>query len=157
MHPYLLQCLCNKVFDFATKTRSKNISATIVADCAIKLAQDNEHFANLWDYAGQGPTTGRFRRQLVLMLYSKSNRQDESISFGSLHEQLTQMGVTVFEEALEIDLDYLRELELIEYSGQIDGGEYRLAIPLMAVWIAQQKDMNVLLSHARTEAEEENV
>jgi len=157
MHPYLLQCLCNKVFDFAIKTRSKNISATVVDDCAIKLAQDNEHFANLWDYAGLGPATGRCRRQLVLMLYTRSNRQDESISFGSLHEQLTQMGVTVFEEALEIDLDYLRELELIEYSGQIDGGEYKLAIPLMAVWIAQQKDMNVVLSHARTEAEEENV
>ncbi|HHX7973618.1 TPA: hypothetical protein ACVNQ8_005128, partial [Escherichia coli] len=63
----------------------------------------------------------------------------------------------VHEDALDTDLAYLRELELIDYSGQLDGGEYRLAIPLMAEWIAQQQDINVVLSHARTEAEEENV
>lgn len=157
MHPYLLQCLCNKVFDFAIETRSKNITASFIDNCAKELARDNEHFATLWDYAGQGPATGHYRRQLVLMLCTQSYRNSESLSFGSLQELLTQNGVDMHEEALDKDLAYLRELELINYSGQLDGGEYRLAIPLMAEWIAQQQDINVVLSHARTEAEEENV
>ncbi|ADY81789.1 type I restriction-modification system methyltransferase subunit [Acinetobacter pittii PHEA-2] len=157
MHPYLLQCLCNKVFDFAIETRSKNITASFIDNCAKELARDNEHFATLWDYAGQGPATGHYRRQLVLMLCTQSYRNNESLSFGSLQELLIQNGVDMHEEALDKDLAYLRELELIDYSGQLDGGEYRLAIPLMAEWIAQQQDINVVLSHARTEAEEENV
>ncbi len=157
MHPYLLQCLCNKVFDFSIETRSKNITASFIDSCAKELARDNEHFATLWDYAGQGPATGYYRRQLVLMLCTQSSRNNEPLSFGSLQELLTQNGVDVHEDALDTDLAYLRELELIDYSGQLDGGEYRLAIPLMAEWIAQQQDINVVLSHARTEAEEENV
>ena len=35
-------------------------------------------------------------------------------------------------------------------------GMRHLAIPLMADWIEQQKDADVVASRARTEAEEEN-
>ena len=62
----------------------------------------------------------------------------------------------VNDEALDADLSYLRELELIEFSGEIGDGEYRLAIPLMTDWIEQQHDADVVASRARTEAEEEN-
>jgi type I restriction enzyme M protein len=154
--PYLMQCLCNQVFDYAVQTKSRSITLGVVNDVAIGLVRDNEHFASLWDYAGGGPETGRRRRQLILLFCALSFKQSTHISFGTLHEQLAQAGVDVGDEALDADLAYLRELELVDLSGEIGDGHYRLAIPLMADWIEQQQDANIVTSRARTEAEEEN-
>lgn len=156
-HPYLMQCLCNRVFDYAVQTKSRSITASVVNDAARGLVRDNEHFASLWDYAARGPEAGRQRRQLILLLCALSFKQGTHIGFGTLREQLAQFGVDVADEPLAADLSYLRELELIEFSGEIGDGEYRLAIPLMADWIEQQQDADVVTSRARTEAEEENV
>jgi type I restriction enzyme M protein len=155
-HPYLMQCLCNRVFDYAVQTKSRSITASVVNDAAHGLVRDNEHFASLWDYAALGPETGRHRRQLILLLCALSFKQGTHIGFGTLHEQLAQVGVDVEDELLDADLSYLRELELIEFLGEIGEGEYRLSIPLMADWIEQQQDADVVASRARTEAEEEN-
>lgn len=155
-HPYLMQCLCNRVFDYAVQTRSRSITASVVNDAALGLVRDNEHFASLWDYAALGPDTGRHRRQLILLQCALSFKQGTHIGFGTLQEQLAQDGVDVDDEPLDADLSYLRELELIEFSGEIGDGQYRLAIPLMADWIEQQQDADVVSSRARTEAEEEN-
>lgn len=154
--PYLMQCLCNRVFDYAVQTKSRSITANVVNNAAHGLVRDNEHFASLWDYARLGPQTGRYRRQLILLLCAQSFKQGTHTGFGTLHEQLAQVGVDVEDEPLDADLSYLRELELIDFSGEIGDGEYRLAIPLMADWIEQQQDADVVFSRARTEAEEEN-
>lgn len=155
--PYLMQCLCNRVFDYAVQTKSRSITASVVNDAAHSLVRDNEHFASLWDYAALGPEAGRHRRQLILLRCALSFKQGTHVGFGTLHEQLAQAGVDVEDGPLDVDLSYLRELELIEFSGEIGDGEYRLAIPLMADWIEQQQDADVVSSRARTEAEEENV
>ena len=155
-HPYLLQCLCNRVFDHAVQTKSRSITASAVNAAASALVRDNEHFASLWDYAALGPAIGRQRRQLILLLCARSFKQSTHTAFGTLQEQLAQAGVDTADEALDADLAYLRELELIDYSGEIGDGEYRLAIPLMADWIEQQQDAEVVASRARSEAEEEN-
>ena len=120
------------------------------------LVRDFEHFASLWDYAGQGPEAGRCRRQMILVLCALSFKQGTHIGFGTLQEQLAQAGVDVSDEVLDADVTYLRELELLDFSGVIGVGEYHLAIPLMAAWIEQQQDADVVASRARTEAEEEN-
>lgn len=155
-HPYLMQCLCNRVFDYAVQTKSRSITESVVTDAAQRLVRDNEHFASLWDYAGQGPELGRYRRQLIMLLCARSLKQNTLIGFGTLQEQLLQRGVDVTEEALDVDLTYLRELELVEFSGETGDGVYQLAIPLMADWIEQQQDGDVVASRARAEAEEEN-
>ncbi len=155
-HPYLMQCLCNRVFDYAVQTKSRSITASVVSDAALALVRDNEHFASLWDYAALGPETGRHRRQLILLLCALSFKHETHIGFGTLQEQLAQEGVDVDDEALDADVIYLRELELIEFSGEIGDGEYRLTIPLMADWIEQQQDAVVVANRARTEAEEEH-
>lgn len=154
--PYLMQCVCNRVFDYAVQTKARSITLGAVNEVAASLVRDNEHFASLWDYAGLGPETGRNRRQLILLLCALSFKRGTHISFGTLHEQLAQSGVDVDEESLATDLAYLRELELIDLSGEIGDGHYRLAIPLMADWIEQQQDDAVVTSRARTEAEEGN-
>lgn len=155
-HPYLMQCLCNRIFDYAVQTRSRSITASVVSDAALGLVRDNEHFASLWDYAGLGPKTGRHRRQLILLQCAQNFKRETHVGFGTLQEQLAQVGVDVADEALDADLTYLRELELIDLSGEIGDGEYRLTIPLMADWIEQQQDADVVASRARTEAEQEN-
>lgn len=155
-HPYLMQCLCNRVFDYAVQTKSRSITVNVINDAALGLVRDNEHFASLWDYAALGPDSGRHRRQLILMHCAMSLKQGTHIGFGTLHEQLAQVGVDVDDESLDADLTYLRELELVELSGEIGDGQYRLVIPLMANWIEQQQDADVVGSRARTEAEEEN-
>jgi type I restriction enzyme M protein len=153
--PYLMQCLCNRVFDYAVQTKSRSITMSIVNDAASALVRDNEHFASLWDYASLGAKTGQRRRQLILLMFAQSLRQGEQISFGTLGTQLAQAGVDVDDEALDADLAYLRELELIEFSGELGEGKYRLAIPLMADWSVQQQDANVVVSRAIAEAAEE--
>jgi type I restriction enzyme M protein len=154
--PYLVQCLCNRVFEYAAKTKSRSITLSAVNDAATGLVRDNEHFATLWDYTAAGPKTGRRRRHLILLLCALSFKQGTQISFGTLHEQLAQAGVNVEDEALDTDLAYLRELELVDLSGEIGGNYYRLAIPLMADWIVRQQDAAVAASRARSESEEEN-
>ena len=154
--PYLLQCLCNRIFDYAVETKLHNITLSVVESAARTLVRDNEHFASLWDYAAQGPKSGRWRRQLVLLLCTRSFKEGSNVSFGTLQEWLTQSGVEADDESLAEDLSYLRELELIELSGELGDGSYRLAIPLMADWISQQQDAHVVTNRARAEAEEEN-
>lgn len=153
-HPYLLQCLCNRIFDYAVQTKNRSITVSVVNNAAHELVRDNEHFASLWDYAGLGPIGGRYRRQLILCLCALSFKQGAHVSFGTLGEQLAQGGVDVENEALDADLAYLRELELVEFIGELGDGEYRLAIPLMADWIEQQQDADVVASRARTEVED---
>ncbi|WP_163596007.1 hypothetical protein, partial [Klebsiella variicola] len=85
------------------------------------------------------------------------NKAREHLNFTSLQELLIQSGIEITDEALDIDLTYLRELELIEFSGDLYDSEYALTIPLMADWIEQHQDADVIVSQARTESEEENV
>jgi type I restriction enzyme M protein len=155
-HPYLMQCLCNRVYDYAVQTKSRSITLSVVNDTAQSLVRDNEHFASLWDYAANRPTPGGHRRQFILSLFARSFKQGTHFGFGTLREQLAQVGVMTEDDPLDADLVYLRELELIEFTGGIGDSEYRLSVPLMADWIEQQKDVDVVASHARSETEEED-
>jgi type I restriction enzyme M protein len=154
--PYLMQCLCNRIFDYAVQSKNRSITVSVVNDAAQLLVRDNEHFASLWDYASLGPETGRHRRQQILLICARGFKQSFQIRFGTMLEQLAQLGIHVEDSLLDIDLSYLRELELIDFAGEIGEGEYRLAIPLMSDWIEQQQDADVVASRARNESEQEN-
>lgn len=154
--PFLIQCLCNRVFEYATKSKARSITLDLVNEVAADLVRDNEHFASLWDYAAKGPMTGRCRRQLILLMCAQGFKVGSLVSFATLHEQLAQAGVEVGDESMDVDMAYLRELELIDLIGEIGDGRYRLAIPLMGDWIEQQQDAEVVTRRARVEAEEEN-
>ncbi len=154
--PYLIQCLCNRIFDFASQAKTRSVTLAVVEDAATALVRDNEHFASLWDYAARGPKTGGCRRQLILLQCALALKRGAHLSFGTLREQLAQVGAEAEEADLDVDLAYLRELDLVEFSGEIGDGQYGLAIPLMAQWIEQQQDADVVTSRARAEAEEEH-
>lgn len=155
--PYLIQCLCNRIYDFASQAKTRSVTLAVVEDASTALVRDNEHFASLWDYAARGPKTGGCRRQLILLHCALALKRDAHLGFGTLREQIAQVGVETETLDLDADLAYLRELDLVELSGQIGDGQYGLAIPLMAQWIEQQQDADVVTSRARAEAEEEHV
>lgn len=49
--PFLIQSLCNRVFDIAAETGVRVITADVVETAAAAMVENNEHFATLWDYA----------------------------------------------------------------------------------------------------------
>jgi type I restriction enzyme M protein len=154
--PYLLQCLCNRIFDFAAATKSRVVTVDSVNEAASALVKDNEHFASLWDYAAQGIPTGRCRRQYLLSVLADAFKRSVDMDFGGLHETILQQGVEIGDEPLAADLEYLRELDLISLTTDRGSARYRLAIPLMADWIDQQQDEEVVRRRAIAETEEED-
>ncbi|ODA32136.1 N-6 DNA methylase [Planctopirus hydrillae] len=146
--PYLLQCLCNRVFDIAARTGVRSISLDHVNDAAAALVEDNEHFASLWDY-----TEFDRRRFLLYLLHREANGPDP-MRLGVIEAKLEEAGVELREEIVISDLEYLRELELVNLHGESSGAHYTLTIPMMGQWLDSQQDYEVLRSRARAEAED---
>lgn len=146
--PFLLQSLCNRVFDMVAQLKIRSITLEVIEEAATLLADDNEHFRSLWSYAETDC------RRFILGLIHKESSGPDPLRFGFLLELLSTHGVVVDEEALSGDLEFLRELELIDLVGESGSGHYTLAIPLMGRWIGRQHDFEVLRNKARIETEE---
>jgi len=146
--PYLLQCLCNRIFDMAAQLKTRSVTLDIVSQAGDALVEDNEHFASLWDYARTD------RRRFILTLCHKEAFGPDSLQLGVIQEHLLTHGIEVDDETLIADLEFLRDLELIELVGNVSGGHYTLAIPLMGIWIEKQQDFAAVLSKARLETED---
>jgi type I restriction enzyme M protein len=148
--PYLLQCLCNRIFDMAAKLKTRSVTLDLVEQSGDLLAENNEHFASLWDYARLD------RRRFILGLIHKEAVGPDQLRFGVLLELLSRHGLEISDESLIVDLEFLRELELIDLVGKSGSGYYVLSIPLMGRWIDSQHDFAVLQKKARMETEDYN-
>jgi type I restriction enzyme M protein len=146
--PYLLQCLCNRVFDIAAQLKIRSVTLDLVDQASKALVEDNEHFANLWDYAASN------RRRFILALCHKEATGPDPLRLGVMQERLLGYGIQVNDETLIADLEFLRELELIELVEDVGGGHYALSIPLMGTWVKDQQDFAVVLRKARLETED---
>ncbi|MEO5332956.1 MAG: N-6 DNA methylase [Magnetococcus sp. YQC-5] len=145
--PYLLQCLCNRIFDLAAQLKTRSITLDLVNQAADAMVEDNEHFASLWGYARTD------RRRFLMALCEKASA--DKLLLGVLQEQLVGYGIEVTDDMLIEDLEFLRELELIELVGEANAGHYQLAIPLMGTWIHRQQDFAALQTKARSETEDQ--
>ena len=148
--PYLLQCLCNRVFDMSAQLKTRSVTLDLVDQAGNALVEDNEHFASLWDYAQSD------RRRFILALCHKEIDSPDLLRLGVIQERLFSHGIEVSDETLIADLEFLRELELIELVGEASGGHYVLAIPLMGTWIEKQQDFAAVKSKARLETEDQH-
>jgi type I restriction enzyme M protein len=148
--PFLLQCLCNRVFDMAAQLKTRSITGDIVDRAASALIEDNEHFASLWDYAGSA------RRRLLMAMCHRQADGPDLMRLGVIQERLSADGIEVADEDVIADLDYLRELELIELVGESSAGHYELAIPLMGIWVDKQRDVDAVVVGARMESENDD-
>ncbi len=141
--PYLLQCLCNQIFDSAIQSNRISINYNAVKDAADKLIANNEHFSSLWDY------TGTDLNKIMLCLFNKENSK---LSFSEIEELLLKYGIEVREELLIDNLAFLRELELVNFDNSHDESHYKLTIPLMGLWIDSEIDFSVIEKSARRES-----
>ena len=146
-HPFLIQSLCNRVFEQAASGCTPTITLDTVERAAVDMVRDNEHFQTLWDYAESA------RRRLILALCDRLSEGPDAVSLDLLDLKLRENGVPVhrFSE-LSDDIAELRELELLEFDDSYRGGTYRLSVPLMAKWLQRNVDFEDVVKRARQDA-----
>ena len=143
--PFLIQSLCNRVFEQAAAPEgTRTITLDIVEQAATEMVKDNEHFRTLWDYAGTE------RRRLILALCDSLAETATTADLNLLNVKLHEFGVRLRREGdLTDDITELLELELIDLKDSGRGRTYRLSVPLMARWLRLHVDINDLAVRAR--------
>ena len=133
--PFLVQSLCNRVFENATRKDNRTITINVVDEAARDLVEDNEHFQTLWGYAKTD------RRRMLLALCHRLSEGPDPVTFGLIEAKLDEYRVSFpGPDALGEDIEFLRELELLELVPGAGRSDYRLGIPLMANWIRRHTD-----------------
>lgn len=145
--PFLIQYLCNRIFELAAHERTRSIGRNLVLEAAHSFVRDNEHFASLWDYAQT------YRRRFIIAVCHKCSDGPDPVTFGFLQERLAIEHVELKDAELDHDLKFLQELELLDFDGAKAGGIYRLTVPLMGQWLDQQQDYYALRANAIHEQE----
>ena len=148
-HPFLIQSLCNRVFEQAAATGASTVTVDAVQQAATEMVRDNEHFRTLWDY------TGNARRGLLLALCDRLQDKPDAVNLDLFEVELRKHGVPLRRvRDLADDVTELRELELLDFDESYRRGTYRLAVPLMAHWLRMNVDFDDLVVRAREEAME---
>ena len=143
-HPFLIQSLCNRVFEQAASRNVRTITVGIVERAATEMVEDNEHFRTLWDYAG------RTRRRLLLAFCDRLAEGPDPVNLDLLEVTLRENRVPFLGVSdLADDIRELREIELIDLDERDRRPAYRLAVPLMAKWLRSNVDFEDLLVRAR--------
>lgn len=147
--PFLIQSLCNRIFEHIARSNERTVKEGTVNTAAQEMVEDNEHFRTLWDYAATE------RRRLVLALCQQLEGGPDPITLSLLEEKLTENRIALpRRDSLGNDLEFLRELELLELQGTARGSAYRLSVPLMADWIQRNIDFENQCQQAVQESEE---
>ena len=148
-HPFLVQSLCNRVFEQVASGGAPTITVDTVERAATEMVRDNEHFRTLWDYAGSA------RRRLLLALCDRFAEGPDAVNLDLLEMKLRENAVSVRRlSELGDDIAELRELELLNFDDAYRAGTYRLSVPLMANWLRMHMDFADLVVRARQEAPE---
>ena len=150
--PFLIQSLCNRIFERAVLTEERTVTVGAAESCAEDMTKDNEHFHTLWGYARTD------RRRFILVLCRKFEDGPDPITLSLLEMKLEESGVAIPRgESLGDDLEFLRELELLELQDSPRGSAYMLAVPLMANWIGHNVDFEHQRRQAVREREESDI
>jgi type I restriction enzyme M protein len=144
--PYLLQCLSECIFRAAKSSGVRSITIDHVNDAAFEVLK-NRHFNDLFKYARTE------RRRFILALCHREENGPDLLRLAVIREKLSAHGIEVSEEELTADLEWLTDLELLDFSGANGGECYSLTIPLMGLWI-DTLDYTGLMSKARAESAE---
>lgn len=148
--PYWLQCLCSFIFEMAVDLKTRTVTLDMVNQAGDALVENNGHFASLWGYVETD------RRRFLLALCHKEASGPDALRLGVIQEYMFRHGIEMSDEALIADLEFLQDLELIKLVGEVNGGHYILALPLMGTWIEKQQDFAAVLSRARSETEDQH-
>ncbi len=133
-HPFLIQSLCTRIFDFSAKKYQRNITLDIVENAAREMISDNEHFRTLWGYAGSET------RRFLLCLCARLQDDPDPLSVSFLLEKIGQEDIRMEHDTLSSDIDFLIELELLVRDATRRTAVYSIGIPLMTMWITTHID-----------------
>ena len=148
-HPFLIQSLCNRIFECAALSDERTVTVGAVNTAAQEMVKDNEHFRTLWGYAETE------RRRFVLALCQQLEGEPDPITLSLLETKFEECGIALpHGDRLGDDLDFLRELELLELQETARGSAYILAVPLMADWIRRNIDFEDQRQQTVRESEE---
>lgn len=132
--PFLIQQLCSQVFDRCARTNQVSVSLDVVEEAASDLVSGLEHFEAFWDFSGS--ERARFILCIVHRLCQGSD--GAPVTLPMIEDELERARVKIKRDELVGDeLKKLIELELIRMEKD---GQYRLAVPLLALWISRNKD-----------------
>ena len=133
--PFLIQSLCNRIFEYCVRSGERTVTSHVVQAAADEMITDNEHFHTLWDYMETD------RRRFLFYLIDRCNEGPNRISVELLEAKFNEYGVMRGKgERIGDDIDFLRELEVIEFDKSSVLSTYRAGIPLMARWLRKNKD-----------------
>jgi hypothetical protein len=92
---------------------------------------------------------------LLLALCERLAQGPDAVNIDLLAARLEEFGVPVSRRShLGDDLEWLRELELLDLDKSYRGGTYRISVPLLGTWIRESIDFDDVLTRAREEAQE---
>lgn len=132
--PFLIQRLCSQIFDRCSHASQATVSMSLVEDASQELVSGMEHFEAFWDFAGSE------RARFILCIIHRLSRDEEAgpITLPMIEDELERSGVQFKRDELVGDeLKKLIELELVSMEKD---GQYRLSVPLLALWIRNNKD-----------------
>ena len=147
-HPFLIQSLCDRIFKRTARSDERTVTEGVVKKAAQKMVEDNEYFHTQWSYAGKE------RRRFVLALCQRLKEEPDPLTLSLLEMTLEEYGIALpHSTRLGDDLEFLCELELLEFRDTARGSAYMLAVPLMADWIQHNIDFEVQRQKAVQESE----
>lgn len=148
-HPFLIQSLCNRIFDRAAESGGRLVTVGEANRAAMEMVRDNEHFRTLWDYAETE------RKRLILAWCQRLQEGPDPVTLSLLETKLEESGVIVPRgHRLGDDLEFLRELELVRLDIRTSESAYALTVPLMGMWIKGGIDFENQRRRAVRESEE---
>jgi type I restriction enzyme M protein len=144
--PYLLQQLCSRIFDACARSQQRTVTLEMVDEAGTELVHGMEHFAAFWDFVGDD--RGRF----ILCILHRLTINDEivSVTLPMIEDELEQSNIhATREELIGDELKKLIELELVAMENE---GQYRLAVPLLSLWISRNIDYEDQRERAQRES-----
>lgn len=132
--PFLIQRLCNQIFNACARSEQRTITLEMVEEAAIELVTGMEHFEAFWEFAGDE------RARFILCIIHRLSQSDDAgpVTLPMIEDELQACGVEFNREELVGDeLKKLIELELISMAKE---GQYRIEVPLLSLWISRNKD-----------------
>ena len=149
--PFLIQQLCSKAFDRCAQSNQVSVSMEVVDSAASDLVSGLEHFEAFWEFSGSE------RARFILFIVHRlcQGADGAPVTLPMIEDELERAGVKFRREELVGDeLKKLVELELIRSEKD---GQYRLEVPLLALWISRNKDFEDQRERAVQESSDRSI
>jgi type I restriction enzyme M protein len=137
LQPFLIQGLCHCIFELCAASREQAVTVELATRAAARYAQDNEHFRELWDKAGNN----RRRYLLCLVDQLRDKPAPLPVTLELLRNALEKKGIAyrAVKRLIE-DLAELVALEILGTEGDQRQRAYRIEIPIFSQWLRRNVD-----------------